>query len=188
MPRLPVDGVKVQELRITLGTKERELLDQATFSYSANRWMTPILGALGDPVFMLTFGLAIALMIDRLLPGIDWRGITADMTPEQLHDWLETQNIVGGGIGAILGGLLTLPFGAPWFGAAAGYVAGNIVVEGGEWVVEETGEVLGSAAAANPTAFTFIMIQIMNTMTAIGNISQEGGGSYGGGYGGGGTY
>nr|BAF45199.1 hypothetical protein [uncultured bacterium] len=137
-------------------------------------------------MFLLFLAGVLAISIDKLLPGIDWRTITRDMSPAQLNDWLETQNIVGGSIGAILGGLITLPFGAPWFGAAAGYVAGNLVVEGGEWIVEETGEVLGSAAAANPTLFTFTLIQIMNTMSALG-LSLTTNGSGGGG-GGGGVY
>ena len=168
MTRLPVDGEKVVEHRITLGAKERELLDTATLSFSVNRFLTPILQALGDPVFLLFLAGILAISIDRLLPGTNWRDITKDMTPDQVHDWLETQNIVGGSIGAIIGGLLTLPFGAPYFGAAAGYVAGNLVVEGGEWVVEETGEVIASAAAANPTGFTFILIQLMNLGTTLG--------------------
>jgi len=184
VPRLPVDGTKVIEHRVTLGAKERELLDQATFSYSANRFMTPILSALGDPVFLLFLAGVLAISIDKLLPGINWRDITRDMTPAQLNDWLETQNIVGGSIGAIIGGLITLPFGAPWFGAAAGYVAGNLVVEGGEWVVEETGEVLGSAAAANPTAFTFGLILLMNTMEALGLSQTANGPAWSGGGGG----
>lgn len=33
MPRLPVDGKKVQELRITFGTKERQLLEDISASY-----------------------------------------------------------------------------------------------------------------------------------------------------------
>jgi len=179
MPRLPVDGKKVVEHRLTLGTKERQLLDQATFSYSANRWMTPILAALSDGTFMLTFGIGLALIIDRLLPGVDWRGITADMTPAQVNDWLETQNIVGGSIGAIIGGLITLPFGAPWFGATAGYVAGNLVVEGGEWVVEETGEVIASAAAANPTAFTAMMIGLLRLTNSVGTAAGQAWGPFG---------
>jgi len=183
VPRLPVDGKRVVEHRITLGTKERDLLDQATFSYSANKWMTPVVAALSDGTFLLLLAGVLAISIDRLLPNVDWRTITQDMTPDQVNDWLETQNIVGGSIGAIIGGLITLPFGAPWFGAAAGYVAGNLVVEGGEWVVEETGEALGSAAAANPTAFTFILIQLMNTANALG-LSQTANGSNGGGGGG----
>ena len=186
MPRLPVDGKKVVEHRITLGTKERELLDTATFSYSANRWLTPILNALGDPVFLLLLVGAVGLAIDRLLPGIDWRTITQDMTPDQVNDWLETQNIVGGAIGGIIGGILGLGVGAPWFGAAAGTIAGNLVVEGGEWVIEETGEVLGSAAAANPTAFTFLLIQIVNTANAFSSLNPFGSASDNGSGGGGG--
>jgi len=168
MPRLPVDGDKVIEHRITLGTKERELLDGATFAYTANRWLTPILNALGDPVFLLVLVGAVGLAVDRLLPGIDWRTITQDMTPDQVHDWLETQNIVGGAIGSVIGGILGLGIGAPWFGAAVGGVAGNVVVEGGEWVIEETGEVLGEAASQNPSLFTYILIQIANSYSALG--------------------
>lgn len=185
MPRLPVDGSKVIEYRHTLGAKERELLDTATLSYSVNRWLTPILNALGDPVFLLMLAGVLAISIDRLLPGVNWRDITKDMTPDQVHDWLETQNIVGGTIGSIIGGVLGLAVGAPWFGSAAGYVAGNLVVEGGEWVVEETGEVIASAAAANPTAFTFILIQLMNLGTTLG---LNNGGSNGSGNGGGGGF
>ena len=191
MPRLPVDGKRVVEHRITLGTKERQLLDQATFSYSANRWMTPILAALSDVTFLATFGIALALIIDRLLPGVDWRGITEDMTPEQLNDWLETQNIVGGTIGAGIGAIIFSAIGAPWLGAGQGYVGGNLVVEGGEWVVEETGEVIASAAAANPTAFTALMIGLLrltNSVADAGRSMQPGanGGSDSGGGGGGG--
>lgn len=184
MPRLPVDGKKVIEHRITLGAKERELLDTATFSYSANRWLTPILNALGDPVFLLAIGASLALIIDRLLPDTDWRGITEGMTPDQVNDWLETQNIIGGTIGGIIGGILGLGVGAPWFGSAAGYVAGNLVVEGGEWVVEETGEVIASAAAANPTAFTALMIGLLRLTSSVaeaGQALQPGGGGGGGG-------
>ena len=180
MPRLPVDGSKVVEHRITLGTKERALLDQATFSFSANKWMTPILNALGDPVFLLFLAGILAISIDRLLPGTNWRAITKDMTPDQVNDWLETQNIVGGAIGSIIGGVLGLAVGAPWFGSAAGYVAGNLVVEGGEWVVEETGEVIASAAASNPTAFTFVLIQLMNITNALGGGSSSTGSGGGG--------
>jgi hypothetical protein len=147
--------------------------------------MTPILKALGDPVFMLTFGVAIALIIDKLLPGIDWRGVTADMTPEQISDWLETQNIVGGTIGAGIGAIIFSAIGAPWLGAGIGYVGGNLVVEGGEWVVEETGEVIASAAAANPQGFTFLMIMLLRGANAIGinpGANGESGSGGGGGF------
>ena len=36
MPRLPVDGKKVIEHRITLGTKEREIFDHISTSYRIN--------------------------------------------------------------------------------------------------------------------------------------------------------
>lgn len=168
MPRLPVDGKKVVEHRITLGTKERALLDQATFSYSANKWMTPIVAGLSDVTFLALIALSLGIAIDKLLPDVDWRTITQDMTPDQVHDWLETQNIVGGGIGATIGAIIFSAVGAPWLGAGIGYVGGNLVVEGGEWVVEETGEVIEGIAAEHPTGFTFLLIQLMNITNTLG--------------------
>jgi hypothetical protein len=52
MPRLPVDGKKVIEHRITLGTKERELLQDMTTSYridaiSGNDSIIEVLGDFG---------------------------------------------------------------------------------------------------------------------------------------------
>ena len=54
MPRLPVDGKRVIEHRITFGTKEREMLDSALTGYQFNRVATPIVAGLSDVTFMLT--------------------------------------------------------------------------------------------------------------------------------------
>jgi len=48
MPRLPVDGKKVIEHRITFGTKERELLDNVATSYSINKVATPLVALISD--------------------------------------------------------------------------------------------------------------------------------------------
>tara|TARA_R100000700_G_C3154087_1_gene131838 strand:+ start:856 stop:1227 length:372 start_codon:yes stop_codon:yes gene_type:complete len=54
VPRLPVDGKKVIEHRITFGTKEREMIDSAITGYEFNRIATPIVAGLSDVSFMLT--------------------------------------------------------------------------------------------------------------------------------------
>ena len=48
MPRLPVDGKRVIEHRITFGTKERELLDNVATSYSINKVATPLVALISD--------------------------------------------------------------------------------------------------------------------------------------------
>ena len=56
MPRLPVDGKKVIEHRVTFGTKEREILDGAVTAYQINRILTPVVAALSDVSFLLFAG------------------------------------------------------------------------------------------------------------------------------------
>jgi len=54
MPRLPVDGKKVIEHRITFGTKERELLDSYVFGNQFNQISDPIIKLISD-VSAMTF-------------------------------------------------------------------------------------------------------------------------------------
>ena len=56
MPRLPVDGKKVVEHRITFGTKEREILDSALGAYQFNRVASPVVAGLSDVSFVITLG------------------------------------------------------------------------------------------------------------------------------------
>ena len=61
MPRLPVDGKKVIEHRITLGTKERQLLDQAVNAYQFNAISTPVVAGASDISFMVVLGSILAI-------------------------------------------------------------------------------------------------------------------------------
>jgi hypothetical protein len=56
MPRLPVDGKKVVEHRITLGSKERMLLDELVGAQTFNRIATPVVAGMSDVSFMLALG------------------------------------------------------------------------------------------------------------------------------------
>jgi len=56
MPRLPVDGTKVREIRVTMGTKERELLESAITAFQFNRVATPIVAGVSDVSFMVVVG------------------------------------------------------------------------------------------------------------------------------------
>jgi len=55
-PRLPVDGKKVSEIRHTLGTKERMLLEQFVNAQSFNKIATPVVAGMSDVSFMLVLG------------------------------------------------------------------------------------------------------------------------------------
>ena len=93
MPRLPVDGKKVVEHRITFGTKERELAEGALAAYQFNRVGTPIVAALSDVSFLVFVGgvLAAYKIIDE---GI-WKDLTAgaldaaNTTQEQINKVLD---------------------------------------------------------------------------------------------------
>ena len=134
MPKPKPDNVVRHE--IVLGRAEREIIRDAQVAYSINRITSPFTG-MSTAGFALT-GATLLFLIDYVLDhvGMDpnWREIVEDMTPDQVNDWLETQNLVLGGIGAIIGGLLT---GGNVFGIAAGAAAGSGVAEVGEAVIEE---------------------------------------------------
>jgi len=69
MPRLPVDGKKVIEHRITLGTKERELLDQGINAYQFNQIATPTVALMSDISGMIVLGSVLAIFYpDIVIP------------------------------------------------------------------------------------------------------------------------
>jgi len=136
MPKPKPDNIIRHE--IVLGRAERELLDTATTAYTANRVLTPITDVLTSPSGLLTVAAVIGLFLDKTLDP-NWREITENMTPNQVNDWLETQNLVGAGIFSFIGFLIGVPFGGVGgiAGAAAGAAAGSAVVEAGEAVAEK---------------------------------------------------
>jgi len=131
MPKPKPDEVIRHE--IVLGRAEREIVRDLQLSYTFNRLSSPFTNlSPAGALFLSGSGL---LLLDYVLDNIgldpDWKAIIADMTPEGVKDWFETQNLVLGGIGAIIGAL----FGGP-IGAAVGGVAGGVVAEGAEHIAE----------------------------------------------------
>jgi len=133
MPRLPVDGKKVIEHRISLSGVEREQLENFVMGYNVNRVMTPLVALLSD---VTALG-ALYLLLNSLFPNwaqnlpSTWRADTAGMSIADLDDYLELQNIVGMTVGGLAGGAVAGPA-----GAVAGGLLGTTVVEGLEYVVE----------------------------------------------------
>lgn len=115
---------------IILGSAERQIARDIQTAYSINRIASPLTN-MSASGFVVAGGAAI-VVIDYILDnlGLDpnWREIIQDLAPDQVSDWLETQNLVLGGIGAILGLLL----GGGIVGAAVGGVVGGAVAEGAE--------------------------------------------------------
>jgi len=77
MPRLPVDGKKVQELRITFGSKERQLLEGALFSYQFNKVAEPVVKGMSDVSFMIVLG----TLLKIYWPDINLPTGATDMEP-----------------------------------------------------------------------------------------------------------
>ena len=71
MPRLPVDGKKVIEHRITFGTKERELLHGVAGAYQFNRVATPTVAAISDVSFWITLASLLGLFGIVIMPPGD---------------------------------------------------------------------------------------------------------------------
>lgn len=136
MPKLPPDQVIRHE--VVLGRAEREIIRNTVESIQFRNYSSPIVAGLSDVTFTVTvaslLGLGIGAILDRSGIDPDWRSIIADMTPEQIKDWFESQNIVLGGIGFILGSVVA----GPLVGGPIGAAAGSATAEGIEYAEEQT--------------------------------------------------
>jgi len=117
--------------RIEMQQKEREIAEGLALSMMAKNWSAPLVGILGSPLALATIvGLWIAYLSKYL--GDGWIAQHWDATVAEIEDWLEPQNLIVGGLGALIGGLLGGPL-----GALVGGVAGGVAVEGVEHITEE---------------------------------------------------
>ena len=79
MPRLPVDGKKVIEHRITFGVKERQILEGALGAYQFNKVATPIVSAISDVSFWITLSGLLSFFGIIITPPYD----------DDVHSWTE---------------------------------------------------------------------------------------------------
>lgn len=100
MPRLPVDGKKVVEHRITFGTKERELLQDISTSYRIQA-IDPeaMMKILEDPlrVIQIGYGLATAIEMLGFETGLPTIADLADWKQERKAKLAETEASVESG-------------------------------------------------------------------------------------------
>jgi len=66
VPRLPVDGKKVVEHRITFGTKERDMMESALAAFQFNRIASPVVAGMSDVSFMLVLGGLLAIYFPEI--------------------------------------------------------------------------------------------------------------------------
>jgi len=121
----------VVEHRISLQTKQSEQLDALITAVQVKAFAGPVVEVLSSPVALAAIIGMILAAGSKYLPE-NWETIVEGKTPSQIRDWMEAENLVVGGIFAIIGGLL----GGPW-GARIGFVTGVATVEGVEHITEE---------------------------------------------------
>ena len=138
MPRLPVDGKKVVEHRLSLGTFERQQLDQITGAIQFRRISTPIVTLLND----VTGLAAVYVIVNSLFP--DWhQGLPIEALeayhddPKGLRDYFEAQNILGAVVGGVVG---VATGGLAWIPAILGGAVSQLVVEGAEEAYKDVEE------------------------------------------------
>jgi len=132
--RLPVDGKKVIEHRISLGTFERNMLSDFVATKSFQNAATPIISLMKDVTGMATLYLVLNFMFPNWSLGIDLDVV--DDGNGGLWDYLEIQNIAGTAIGVgvvayATGGLSLIP-------SIIGAIGGQIFTEGAEEIVEDS--------------------------------------------------
>ena len=82
MPRLPVDGKKVIEHRITFGTKERDLIQQISNTYRIGQVAGPTVEVLKDATALYSLAVVFELITGQELPFV--------ITPEEAGNfWFE---------------------------------------------------------------------------------------------------
>ena len=160
MPRLPVDGKKVIEYRITLGQKERDMVDTLITGATVKNVANPIVSLLKDNTALVALYVFLVALYPKWAKDLglpdDWAEITQPMSPSQIAeyastniDYLEGGGPIGAGIGAIIG----LYFGSPYVGAGVGAVVGEEVLEPGvEYLTTPgpgAGQGIGTAFIAN---------------------------------------
>ena len=110
MPKPKPDNIVRHE--IVLGTAERQIVRDLQTAYSINRIASPVTQMSGSG-FVVAGG-AVILLIDYILDqlGLDpnWREGIEDMTPEQVTEWLDGQQLQLGGLLALANPFLGLPF------------------------------------------------------------------------------
>jgi hypothetical protein len=165
MPRLPVDGTKVVEHRITLGGKERQMLESTLTAYSFRNVATPVVTAVNDNTTLLLLAAAVGLAIPTEWLPTDWEEVTQDMGYNELKDWLEIQNLAGAAAGAAYGSK------AGWVGAIIGAILGSMGIE----TAEDLGaEIVGTSteiADSAPMAFTATMILAQRALREIAGLN-----------------
>lgn len=79
MPRLPVDGKKVIEHRITFGTKERDLIQQLSTTYRVGKIAQPAVDILKDSTALYALAVIYEILTGQDLPFV--------ITPEEAGDF-----------------------------------------------------------------------------------------------------
>jgi len=157
VPRLPVDGRKVIEHRITFGSAERRYMDTLVGSIAFKNHMSPIVDTIKD-VSALAF---LYVVLNSLFPqwkdGLDLE--TLDSTnSDGWRDYFEAQNIagvaVGVGVGVATGGL-------GWIPAIIGGLLGTIAVEGSEELYEDAQGIKRSLQGAYGTQMAMLSLRLI---------------------------
>lgn len=94
MPRLPVDGKKVIEHRISFGTKERQLIESFANANTFNKVATPTVDLMKDVSGMVVFVAAFAALTGIV---IDLSNVTnsdelVDKVKEAYSSWRQKKN------------------------------------------------------------------------------------------------
>jgi len=113
---------QVIEYRISLQDKQSEQLDALITAVQVRAFAAPLVEVLSSPVAMLGIVGMILGLASRYLP-VGWEDTVEGKTPSQIRDWMEAENILIGGLFAIVGAIL---FKSPGYG----YITGVAVVEG----------------------------------------------------------
>jgi len=104
MPRLPVDGKKVIEHRITFGTKEREIIESLSTSYAIKSVFPSFATILTDATALYAIGVLIEIIFKVDLPYIYttddaqqlWQSLKESLQTLEVDRGMREGSLVGG--------------------------------------------------------------------------------------------
>ena len=164
MPRLPVDGKKVQEQRVTLGGLERDELRTLVTSMQIRNIAAPIVSLMKDVTGMATLYLILNAMFPEWLKGLDLPTLDA-AGPTGWADWFELQNLAAAAGGGFVSGFAGGFWGGPWTGLGLGIVGaigGILAVEEAEDIVAGEGSGPIPGWTSNPR-WTIFMLSLRDS-------------------------
>ena len=161
--------------RVELGTWERDHLGPLAGALTAKPFIQAFTDIIRDNSALLVIAGFLTLLLPNWLPP-GWREELGIGEPDGglgavIRDWLETQNLAGGLVGAWGGGVAgsVIPGFGTIVGAVLGFFTGLVAVEAGEDIAAELSDLGEEANRGVALAGVAVLLSVISILERVGN-------------------